>query len=227
MRNKRHILTSFLVMLFSATTLHAQITASGTVVESSTGEPVIGASVLEEGTTNGTITDYDGHFQLTVSPDARLVISYVGYKPQQLAPSAGMIVKLAEDSEVLEEVVVTGYTAQRKADLTGAVAVLDMSKVSTESNANMVQSLQGRLPGVQIITDAAPGAGGAAIRIRGMGTMNSCEPLYIIDGVPSQENLNSLNPADIESIQVLKDAASASIYGSRAANGVVIITTKN
>ena len=227
MKNKRHILTSFLVMLFSVTTLHAQITASGTVVESSTGEPVIGASILEEGTSNGTITDYDGHFQLTVSPGAQLVISYVGYKPQHLAPSAGMIIKLAEDSEVLEEVVVTGYTAQRKADLTGAVAVLDMSKVSSESNANMVQSLQGRLPGVQIVTDAAPGAGGAAIRIRGMGTMNSCEPLYIIDGVPSQENLNSLNPADIESIQVLKDAASASIYGSRAANGVVIITTKN
>ena len=138
-----------------------------------------------------------------------------------------MNVLLAEDSELLEEVVVTGYTTQRKADLTGSVAVMDMKSAISESNPNMVGSLQGRLAGVQVISDAAPGAGGSSIRIRGMGTMNSCDPLYIIDGVPTSENLNSLNPADIESIQVLKDAASASIYGSRASNGVVIITTKN
>ncbi len=227
MKIKRLLLTPIFLMLLSFATAHAQVSVSGVVKDASTGEPIIGASILEEGTSNGTIADLDGNFKLTVAPDAKVVISYVGYKTLTLPASANMQIRLSEESEVLEELVVTGYTTQRKADLTGAVAVLDMSKVTTESNANMVQSLQGRLPGVQIITDAAPGAGGAAIRIRGMGTMNSCEPLYIIDGVPSQENLNSLSSADIESIQVLKDAASASIYGSRAANGVVIITTKN
>ena len=216
-------LLSFSTVLMSA---FAQQTASG-VVTDPTGEPIIGASVLEDGTSNGTITDFDGNFSLTVKPGAMLVVSYVGYKSQTLAAATNMKIVLEEDNELLEEVVVTGYTTQRKADLTGAVAVMDMSKMASESNANMVQSLQGRLPGVQITTDAAPGGGGSSIRIRGMGTMNSCEPLYIIDGVPSQENLNSINAADIESIQVLKDAASASIYGSRAANGVVIITTKN
>lgn len=225
---QKKLLLSVLLMLFSGGMyLHAQMQVSGVVVEESTDEPIIGASVLEVGTENGTITDFDGKFSLEVSSGANLSISYVGYKTQTVPASTVMRIVLKEDAEVLEEVVVTGYTTQRKADLTGAVAVLDMSKVTTETNANMVVSLQGRLPGVQIVTDAAPGSGGASIRIRGMGTMNSCEPLYIIDGMPSQENLNSLNPADIESIQVLKDAASASIYGSRAANGVVIITTKN
>ena len=227
MKLKKRLLLTLLVMLVGGACALAQTHVSGIVVEAETGEPIIGASVLETGTSNGTITDVDGKFTLDVSSNANLTVSYVGFKAQTLLATAQMRVMMKEDSEVLEEVVVTGYTTQRKADLTGAVAVLDMSKVTTETNANMVQSLQGRLPGVQIVTDAAPGSGGASIRIRGMGTMNSCEPLYIIDGVPSQENLNSLNSADIESIQVLKDAASASIYGSRAANGVVIITTKN
>lgn len=203
------------------------LTVKGVVIDKATGEPVIGASILEQGSSNGTITDYDGNFTLEVADGATLEISYVGYATQALPASATMRVILAEDSELLEEVIVTGYTTQRKADLTGSVAVMDMNSAISESNANMVSSLQGRLAGVQIVSDAAPGSGGSSIRIRGMGTMNSCEPLYIIDGVPTSENLNSLNPSDIESIQVLKDAASASIYGSRASNGVVIITTKN
>ena len=224
---QKSVFLAFLMMVCCTMASYAQVTATGVVVDATTGEPVIGASVLERGTNNGTITDIDGNFTLEVADGAVLEISYVGFRSQILPASAAMRVVMIEDSEILEEVVVTGYTTQRKADLTGAVAVLDMSAVTTETNANMVVSLQGRLPGVQIVTDPAPGSGGASIRIRGMGTMNSCEPLYIIDGVPSQENLNSLNASDIESIQVLKDAASASIYGSRAANGVVIITTKN
>ena len=227
MKQKRFLLSVLFALFVGGLHVYAQMQVAGLVVEKTTGEPVIGASVLEVGTNNGTITDFEGKFNLTVDSGANLSVSYVGYKSQTLPATAQMRVLLSEDAEILEEVVVTGYTTQRKADLTGAVAVLDMSKVTTETTPNMAESLQGRLPGVQIITDAAPGSGGAAIRIRGMGTMNSCEPLYIIDGVPSQENLNSLNSADIESIQVLKDAASASIYGSRAANGVVIITTKN
>ncbi|MBR3648152.1 MAG: TonB-dependent receptor [Paludibacteraceae bacterium] len=127
---------------------------------------------------------------------------------------------------MLEEVVVTGYTTQRKADLTGSVAVMDMSKPQSEASANMLSSMQGRLAGVQITTDAAPGGGNSTIRIRGISTVNGSDPLYVIDGIATNENLNSLNPGDIESIQVLKDASSASIYGSRAANGVIIITTK-
>ena len=227
MKHKRVVISVLTILLSAALYAQQVMQVSGIVVEAGTDEPIIGASVVEEGSTNGTITDLDGRFILSVPEGSKITVSYVGYKPQCLGSLPDMRISLAEDSEVLEEVVVTGYTTQRKADLTGAVAVMDMSKMTTETNANMAQSLQGRLPGVQIVTDAAPGAGGAAIRIRGMGTMNSCEPLYIIDGVPSQENLNSLNSADIESIQVLKDAASASIYGSRAANGVVIITTKN
>ena len=217
------------LFLLSSMLLNAQDRqdVSGTVYEASTGEPIIGATVIEENTGNGTVTDFEGKFALTITPGSRLVISYVGFKSQTLPGSAGMQIRMQEDSEQLEEVIVTGYTTQRKADLTGSVAVMDMKNGVNESNPNMVSSMQGRLAGVQVISDAAPGAGGSSIRIRGMGTMNSCEPLYIIDGVPSQENLNSLNPADIESIQVLKDASSASIYGSRAANGVVIITTKN
>ena len=226
MKNKRLLFTSFFAVLLSIAFAHAQVTATGVVVDATTGEPIIGASVLEEGTSNGTITDFDGNFSLSVGKDAKVVISYVGYKSQNVAAAANLRIKLAEDSEVLEEVVVTGYTTQRKADLSGAVSVMDMSKPQSEGSPSMLTSMQGRLPGVQISTDAAPGGGNSAIRIRGISTVNGSDPLYVIDGVATNENLNSLNPSDIESIQVLKDASSASIYGSRAANGVIIITTK-
>ncbi|MBR1879035.1 MAG: TonB-dependent receptor [Paludibacteraceae bacterium] len=222
---KKRLCLAFLTVMSGIAVAFAQVTATGVVIDAATGEPVIGASVLEEGTTNGTITDFDGNFTLTVASDAMVVVSYVGYKTQRLYPAADMRISLVEDSEILEEVVVTGYTTQRKADLTGAVAVMDMSGATSESSASMLTSMQGRLPGVQITTDAAPGGAGS-IRIRGMSSINGTDPLYVIDGVPTTENIASLNQADIESIQVLKDASSASIYGSRAANGVVIITTK-
>ena len=212
------------MMLFVVPTMARQIT--GVVIDKATNEPVIGASVLEKGTTNGTITDFDGNFTLEVAEGATIEISYIGYATQSLAAADNMRVFMAEDSELLEEVVVTGYTTQRKADLTGAVSVVDMSKPNSEGSANMLNSLQGRVAGVQITTDAAPGGGNSTIRIRGISTVNGNDPLYVIDGIATTENLNSLNPGDIESIQVLKDASSASIYGSRAANGVIIITTK-
>ena len=224
MKQKIVHLALFLLAICSAA--YAQSPASGVIIDATTGEPVIGASVLEEGTNNGTITDFDGNFQLNVAPGAQLVISYVGYKTQNVKAASNLRIQLAEDAEVLEEVVVTGYTTQRKADLTGAVSVMDMSKPISESSATMLSSMQGRLAGVQITTDAAPGGGNSTIRIRGISTINGSAPLYVIDGVATTENLNSLNPGDIESIQVLKDASSASIYGSRAANGVIIITTK-
>ena len=213
-------------MLCSLTLLHAQVTATGTVLEASTGEPVIGASILEEGTSNGTITDFDGNFQLNVATGAKLVISYVGYKSQTLSAASGMTVKLAEDSEVLEEVVVTGYTTQRKADLTGAVSAISAKDLEKQQENNPMKALQGKVPGLNITADGNP-SGSTGVQIRGVGSFNSSStPLYIIDGVPTTSGMHELNPNDIESIQVLKDAASASIYGSRAANGVIVITTK-
>ncbi len=225
MKKKRIITTSFFVMLLSISFLYAQVAATGTVVEAATGEPIIGASILEEGTSNGTITDFDGNFQLNVSTGANLVISYVGYQSQTVVAASGMMVKLAEDNEVLEEVVVTGYTTQRKADLTGAVSAVSARDLEKQQENNPMKALQGKVPGMNITADGAP-SGAATVRIRGVGTLNNNDPLYIIDGVPTKSGMHELNPNDIESIQVLKDAASASIYGSRAANGVIIITTK-
>ena len=214
-----------LALILTSTLMYAQTEISGTVVDA-TGETVIGATVMEKGTSNGTITDFDGNFKLKVAAGTPLVISYIGYETQEVAAKDGMQVTLKDNAKELAEVVVTGYQVQRKADLTGAVAVMDMKGPISESDPNMLNSMQGKLAGVDIVTDAAPGGGSSSIRVRGMSTVNACDPLYVIDGVATNENLNSLNSADIESIQVLKDASSASIYGSRAANGVIIITTK-
>ena len=214
-----------LAMLLCFLPVRAQQVASGVVIDGAGGEPIIGASVLEEGTTNGTITDFDGNFQLTVAPGAKLTFSYVGYKSQTLPATAGMKIVLTEDSEILEEVVVTGYTAQRKADLTGAVSAISAKDLEKQQENNPMKALQGKVPGMNITADGSP-SGATTVRIRGIGTLNDQDPLYIIDGVPTKSGMHELNPNDIESIQVLKDAASASIYGSRAANGVIIITTK-
>lgn len=224
MKQTKRILLSFLTLLL-CTIMYAQTEITGTVTDAM--GPVIGATVMEKGTTNGTVTDFDGNFKLKVQAGKTLVFSYIGYKSQELPAKDGMQVEMKENAKELAEVVVVGYQTVRKADLTGAVSVMDMKGAKSESDPNMLNSMQGKLPGVNIVTDAAPGGGGASIRIRGMSTFNpNASPLYIIDGVATTENLNSLNGADIESIQVLKDASSASIYGSRAANGVIIITTK-
>ena len=224
--NSKSVFLAFLWMLCFTAFAQAQVTATGVVVDAATGEPIIGASVLEEGTSNGTITDFDGNFSLSVGKDAMVVISYVGYKTQQLFPKANMKVSLAEDSEVLEEVVVTGYTTQRKADLTGAVSAISAADLEKQQENNPMKALQGKVPGLNIAADGNP-SGAATVRIRGTGTLNATnDPLYIIDGVPTTSGMHELNPNDIESMQILKDAASASIYGSRAANGVIIITTK-
>ena len=225
MKQLKRLLLSLLLMTTCAASFAQKVEASGTVIDA-TGEGVIGATVMEKGTTNGTVTDFDGNFKLQVNPRATLVISYIGFDNQELPATQGMNVVMKENARELAEVVVTGYQVQRKADLTGAVAVMDMKSAKSEGDPNMLNSMQGKLPGVNIVTDAAPGGGGASIRVRGMSTVNGAAPLYVIDGVATTENLNSLNSADIESIQVLKDASSASIYGSRAANGVIIITTK-
>lgn len=225
MKKKTKFYIIWLLMMLSAPLFAYK--ATGVVTDKATSEPIIGASVVEQGTSNGTITDFDGMFTLEVTEGAMLEISYVGYATQTVAAGADLKIFLAEDTELLDEIIVTGYTTQRKADLTGAVSVMDMNKPQSEGSATMLSSMQGRLAGVQITTDAAPGGGNSSIRIRGISTVNGSDPLYVIDGIATNENINSLNPGDIESIQVLKDASSASIYGSRAANGVIIITTKS
>ena len=204
--------------------MYAQSEIKGTVLDD-LGETVIGATVLEKGTTNGTITDFDGNFSLKVDAGKTLVISYVGYKTIEVPAQNGMTVTLSEDAEMLEELVVTGYTVQRKADLTGAISMVSVDEMSKQTVNNPMKALQGRVPGMNISADGYP-SGAATVRIRGVGTLNDNDPLYIIDGVPTKAGMHELNGNDIESIQVLKDAASASFYGSRAANGVIIITTK-
>ena len=223
MKQLKRALLSFSLLL-SSTLLYAQAEISGTVVDP-TGETVIGATVMEKGTSNGTVTDFDGNFKLKVEAGKTLVISYIGFVTQEVAAADGMTVTLQDDALALEEVVVTGYTTQRKADLTGAVSVVSVNELAKQNENNPMKALQGRVPGMNIQADGNL-AGAATVRIRGIGTLNDNDPLYIIDGVPTKAGMHELNGNDIESIQVLKDAASASIYGSRAANGVIIITTK-
>ena len=224
---KRFLLIAAMMLCTTVLALAQTMKVSGTVMDKGLGEPVLGATVLEVGTTNGTVTDFDGNFELTVQKGATLQFSYIGYSTVTLPAQEKMNVEMSEDSQMLEEFVVTGYTVQRKADLTGSVAVVSTKDMKTNSNPDPMKSLQGKVAGMTVTTNGSP-AGTATIRIRGIGSINSNQdPLYVIDGVPTTSGLNTLNAADIESMQVLKDAASASIYGSRAANGVIIITTKS
>ncbi|MBR5730225.1 MAG: TonB-dependent receptor [Prevotella sp.] len=221
-RPRRFLLSTLL--LFACTIMYAQTEISGSVVDE-TGEGVIGATVKEKDTSNGTVTDFDGNFKLMVEAGKTLVITYIGYNPVEVIAAPGMKVHLKEDQLLLNEVVVTGYTTQRKADLTGAISTVTPSDLAKQNENNPIKAMQGRVPGMNISADGSP-SGNATVRIRGVGTLNNNDPLYIIDGVPTKAGMHELNGNDIESIQVLKDAASASIYGSRAANGVIIITTK-
>ena len=226
MENLRKVILSTALTLSCATALaQNKISASGTVIDD-TGQPVIGATVMEKGTTNGTVTDIDGHFQLQTTDGSTLVISYVGYTTQEVKEGTDLKLELKPENTQLNEIVVTGYTTQRKADLTGAVSVVSTDALKTTPDADPMRALQGRVPGMTVTTNGSP-IGTGTVRIRGVGSINSSQdPLFVIDGVPTTMSLNSLNTNDIESMQVLKDAASASIYGSRAANGVIIITTK-
>ena len=224
MRNlKKVILGTMLTMVCSAA--FAQDVKVKGVVKQPDGETIIGATVTEKGTTNATVTDLDGNFTLSVKEGAELVISYIGFNTVTTAAKPQMDVTLSEDAKLIDEVVVTGYTTQRKADLTGAVSVVSVTDLQKQNENNPMKALQGRVPGMNISADGSP-SGAATVRIRGIGTLNNNDPLYIIDGVPTKAGMHELNGNDIESIQILKDAASASIYGSRAANGVIIITTK-
>lgn len=222
----KRIVLFFVLMSFGLyATAQTTMEVSGTVKDDQ-GETVIGASVLEEGTTNGAVTDIDGNFKLKVKEGAKIRISYVGYNTVTLPARQNMVVKLEEAGNIMDELVVTGYTTQRKADLTGSVSVVSTDDLKTSPDADPMRALQGRVPGMTVTGNGSP-IGTGTVRIRGIGSFNSSQdPLFVIDGVPTTMSLNSLNTNDIESMQVLKDAASASIYGSRASNGVIIITTK-
>lgn len=218
------MLLSAVFLVSGAVAFAQQVDADGTVRDEA-GEPIIGATVIEDGTKNAAVTDLSGKFRLKVTSGKKLTISYMGYKTVSVEPGHSLNVILTEDNKLIDELVVTGYTTQRKADLTGAVSVVNMDEIADLNENNPMKALQGRVPGMNITADGNP-SGSATIRIRGVGTLNNNDPLYIIDGVPTKSGMHELNGNDIESIQVLKDAASASIYGSRAANGVIIITTK-
>ncbi len=233
---------SLVALLFSVQFVLAQRTITGNVTDAETGEPLIGANILVVGTSTGTVTDFDGNYSLEVPDDATaLEISYTGYTPKEVSIEGGIsTVNVAlESGQLLDEVVVTGYAVEKKKDLLGAVGILETEDIKELSNPNVLQSMQGRIAGVFVDVSGDPGQG-ARVRVRGISTLGNNDPLYIVDGVPIQQfetdetgtdnqqlwGLSWLNPNDIESIQVLKDASAASIYGSRASNGVVIITTK-
>lgn len=201
---------------------------TGKVTTSSDNQGLPGVNVQVRGTTVGTVTDAEGQFSLSVpGSNAVLVISSIGFIKKEITVGnqSTISIVLNDDVKSLSEVVVTGYGTQSKRDITGAVASIDMKQALAVPATNLAQAMQGRVAGVNVSNDNSPG-GGVMVRIRGFGTINDNSPLYVIDGTPTKGNLNSLNLNDIESMQVLKDASAASIYGSRAGNGVVIITTK-
>ncbi len=204
------------------------IKVSGQVVDAD-GEPLIGATVRVKGSDVGVITDLDGNFQVDAPANATLLISYVGFKDREIAVNGRAVIEtiqLESDANLLDQVVVVGYGVQKKADLTGSVAIVNAEEMKRVSNSNISTMLEGKVAGVQITSDGQPGAD-PAVRIRGIGSFGSTAPLYVIDGVPMGTTIRDFSPNDIETIQVLKDASAGAIYGSRAANGVVIITTKN
>lgn len=225
MEKIRLLVLSMFLLLTSMVTFAQKGDLKGNVSDAN-GDPVIGATIVVKGEKGGVVSDLDGNFTIQAAPGSTLLISYIGYKNQEVKAADGMAVVMEDESELLNEVVVTGYTTQRKADLTGSVAVVQTKDLKTSADSDPMRALQGKVAGMTISTDGSP-SGIGTVRIRGIGSFNSSQdPLFVIDGVPTTSSLNSLNMNDIESMQVLKDAASASIYGSRAANGVIIITTR-
>ncbi|MCI6838412.1 MAG: TonB-dependent receptor [Prevotella sp.] len=221
----------FLILLltfFVSMTAFAQKQQYSGVVVDGGGEPVIGASVIQKGTTSGAITDLDGKFTVSVEPGSTLVISYIGYKNYETKVSNNMRIVLEEDSKTLSDVVVIGYGVQKKSVVTASIAKVNTEDLASTAPVRMDNALKGLAAGVQVTSSSGQPGAAARIRIRGNGTINSDKdgPLYIVDGMPIEGGLDYLSPSDIESLEVLKDAASAAIYGARAANGVVLVTTK-
>lgn len=223
---RKCLMLGLLAMLMPLSLLAQDIKVQG-VVKDQTGETVIGATVMQKGTSNGTVTDFDGNFSLTVPSNATLTISYIGFATQDIAVNGqtDLQIVMKDDSQTLSEVVVVGYGMMRKSDLTGAVGSLGAKDMENSPVANIGQAMQGKIAGLQVVDAGKPGDN-VSIKIRGLGSINNCDPLVVIDGVPTDLGLNNLNMADVERLDVLKDASATAIYGSRGANGVVMITTK-
>lgn len=253
-RSQHAALSGFLLAMLLSLSLSAQVvTVSGTVTSADDNQPLTGVTILEKGTNNGTVTSFDGTYSITVPTDATLEFSFIGFQPREVSVGSQSVIDVAmeEDVQQLSEVVVVGYGTQRKSDLTGSVASLTSEQLNSQPITSLEQGLQGRVAGMLVTNNSGAPGGGISIKIRGATSiLNGSEPLYVIDGFPvtgqsqfstsagrgtsnqgtdytvNQNPLASLNPADIESIEVLKDASAAAIYGVRGANGVVLITTK-
>ena len=225
---KKALIVTSLLIVSSVQAIYAQsLTITGTIYDYN-GLPIFGATVQEDSNGGGTITNEEGQFTLEIaSEQTKLTFSYIGMEPQTrvVGDVRDFQITLKSDNVKLDELVVVGYTTQRKKDITGAVSVVDVGEMIKQGENNPIKALQGRVPGVNITSNGSP-SGASTVRIRGIGTLNNNDPLYVIDGVATKGGMHELNPADIENIQILRDAASASIYGCRAANGVIIITTK-
>ena len=228
-------LALWLMLLLPLSLLAQNIEVQGTVTDAANGEEIIGATVKVKGTASGAITDFNGHYRLQVKPGATIEVTYVGYKTKQtIAQKAGTIdFQLAEDVNMLDQVVVVGYGVMKRSDLTGAVSSIDEKAIKQGVNTNIEQAMQGRIAGVQVTQNSGAPGGGISVQIRGVNSLSANEPLYVIDGIAvsgqtdgNSSALSSLNPSDIVSLEVLKDASATAIYGSRAQNGVVLITTK-
>lgn len=224
-------LTLFLIALLTCLGLYAQdVSVTGTVVNSSDGQPLIGATILVKGTSAGTATDIDGNFSIKAHAGATLVVTYIGYTPQEVKVKAGggnIEIHLIEDSQILDDLVVVGYGTQKKSVVTAAISKVGEETLEQTLPVNVANALKGVTAGVTATTANGQPGSQAQIRVRGVGTINNSNPLYIVDGMPIDGGIDYLNPQDIKSIEVLKDAASGAVYGARAANGVILVTTKS
>ena len=226
----KKLLSVLFLLSFTLASVYAQdIQVKGTVVSGSDNEPLPGVNVVVKGTTNGGITDLDGNFTLSVPADATLSVTYIGFKSQEVAVKGQRSLKiiLQEDTETLDEVVVVGYGVQKKSVVTAAISKVGADELNLTKPSRVEDALKGKVSGVQITQSSGQPNSDSKVRIRGIGTVNNSDPLYIVDGMPVGGGINYLNPTDIASIEILKDAASAAIYGARAANGVVLVTTKS
>ena len=228
---KRKLMLLMTCLMIGIGLVNAQISkVTGNVTSEEDGLPVVGASVLVKGTTVGTVTDIDGNFTLTNVPSSAgtLVISFIGMQSQEVKIKSNVNVVLKSDAEQLDEVMVVAYGTAKKSSFTGSAGTMNADKIATRSVSNITNAMSGQVAGVQMTSDNGQPGEAAKIRIRGIGSMSSSnDPLYVVDGVPYDGNISSINPSDIESLTVLKDAAANAIYGARGANGVVLITTKS
>jgi len=223
MKKSRYLLLLLALMVSMASNAQGIL---GTVTDD-LGEPIIGASVVEKGNPqNGTITDYDGKFTINVSEGTPIIISYIGYTSQDVKANNGMTIVLKEDAQTLQDVVVIGYGVQKKSVVTAAIAKVSSDDLEGTAPVRMDNALKGLAAGVNVTSNSGQPGAASRIRVRGIGSVNDSNPLYIVDGMPIEGGLDYINPSDIESIEVLKDAASGAIYGARAANGVILVTTK-